>query len=37
MGEVLSELLDLREQLAGLKDEAGLLTRKRRSKRPKSV
>jgi hypothetical protein len=37
MGEVLSELLDLREQLAGLKDDAGRLARKRRSKSPKSV
>ena len=37
MGEVLSELLELREQLSGLKDDAGSLRKKKRSSRPKSA
>ena len=34
MGEVLSELLTLREELAGLKADAGSLRKKRRAPKP---
>jgi hypothetical protein len=37
MGEVLSELLDLREQLSGLQDDAAVLKKKRRASKPKSA
>jgi len=35
MGEVLSELLTLREELAGLKADAGSLKKRKRAARPK--
>jgi hypothetical protein len=35
MGGILSELLSLREELTGLKAEAGSLRKKRRSSRPR--